>query len=190
MPMQMPAEVSSLLPPSSSYLHRHRLRRQREEDGRGSVQDTLDRLDEATSHLASAVEAPLPHVSGRSTAATTATTAYPAAGLDGQPPRSKRRKLDGDPLDMPPAVRYGFHGQVVAGRLQMQLVSCDGGAHSERNEPFPHRHYAAANVLRNDKSVYCSEKDRCNLVLRHVGETCFTMTKLVIKTPDAGFNAP
>ena len=86
--------------------------------------------------------------------------------------------------------RYGYHGQVAPGRLKMQIVSCDGGHLTEEQDLLAQRHYSPDNILWNDKSVYCTKKDKCNIIFRHTGETCFNMTKLMIKTPDCGFTAP
>lgn len=97
--------------------------------------------------------------------------------------RMKRRKLDhNDGQESYPTINYGHFGQVVAGSLKMEIVSCDGGH-------FKHL-YRADNMLRNDKSVYCSEHSRCNLLLRHQGETLFSLERLIIKSPDIGFTAP
>ncbi|OXV06945.1 hypothetical protein Egran_05287 [Elaphomyces granulatus] len=101
--------------------------------------------------------------------------------------RAKRRKLDSD--DRREGLRgfsYGQYGQVVPGILKMEIVSCDGGTYSEPNgeSSWPD------NVLLNDSSVYCTKRDRCNLVLKHRGETPFCLKKIVIKAPKSGFDAP
>ena len=101
--------------------------------------------------------------------------------------RAKRRKLDSD--DRREGVRgfnYGHYGQVVPGPLKMEIVSCDGGTYSEPNgdSSWPE------NVLLNDTSVYCTQSDRCNLILRHQGETPFCLKKIVIRAPKTGFDAP
>lgn len=101
--------------------------------------------------------------------------------------RAKRRKLDSD--DRREGLRgfsYGQYGQVVPGILRMEIVSCDGGTYSEPNgeSSWPD------NVLLNDSSVYCTKRDRCNLVLKHRGETPFCLKKIVIKAPKSGFDAP
>jgi hypothetical protein len=70
----------------------------------------------------------------------------------------------------------------------MEIVSCDGGIHTDAARHG--REYYADNVLHNDKSVYCTDKSECNLILRHMGETPFTLRKLVIKAPERGFTAP
>lgn len=101
--------------------------------------------------------------------------------------RAKRRKLDSD--DKREGARgfsYGHQGQVVPGALKMEIASCDGGTYSEPNgdSSWPE------NVLINDSSVYCTQSDRCNLVLRHQGETPFCLKKIVIRAPKTGFDAP
>lgn len=101
--------------------------------------------------------------------------------------RAKRRKLDSDDKrEGTQGFSYGHHGQVVPGALKMEIASCDGGTYSEPNgdSSWPE------NVLINDSSVYCTQSDRCNLVLRHQGETPFCLKKIVIRAPKAGFDAP
>ena len=104
--------------------------------------------------------------------------------------RAKRRKLDSDSLSNGHlrGFSYGFRGQVVPGPLKMEIVSCDGGIHSDA---IMHgREYHPENVLRNDKSVYCTDRSECNLILQHMGQTPFTLKKLVVKAPERGFTAP
>lgn len=103
--------------------------------------------------------------------------------------RSKRRKLQHDTHEKNEytCYKYGYRGQVVPGRLRMDIVSCDGGEHRKDNTPGLYR---VQNVLRNDKSVYCSESSQCNLLLKHMGEAPFALEKVVIRAPDRGFNAP
>ena len=103
--------------------------------------------------------------------------------------RNKRRKLEHDHNTTPEytCYKYGHKGQVVPGRLRMEIVSCDGGEHRKENSPGLYR---VQNVLRNDKSVYCSESSQCNLLLKHMGEASFALEKLVIRAPDRGFTAP
>lgn len=92
--------------------------------------------------------------------------------------RSKRRKLDSDRLASRAApFRYGKYGQVEAGQLRMDIVSCDGGMFT--NDSC----HAAENILRNDSTVYCTKGNRCNIVLRHQGATPFTLQELIIKGP-------
>lgn len=170
--------------PGTTHLQRHRLRRQREDDAFGTVQDAVNRLNEVTSNLTSVLDEPLPQILGPDD----------FTGLiddmDGYNRRSKRRKLDSDPLDTQPSFSYGYHGQVAPGRLKMMISSCDGGHLLESDELLPQKNYHPENVLHNDKSVYCSKKDKCNIVLKHWGETPFTVTKIIVKAPDSGFTAP
>lgn len=96
--------------------------------------------------------------------------------------RAKRRKIDSDrggavsfksPL-------YGRYGQVEPGDLTMEIVSCDGGLFSNGSS------YTYENILKNDKSVYCTKSSRCNIVLRHKGGTCFSLQELIVKAPGSG----
>lgn len=113
----------------------------------------------------------------------------PAGDLDGQRRQSKRRKLDHNTSQAPEydGFKYGYKGQVVSGRLRMEVFSCDGGEYERYNSE---RLYRVQNVLKNDNSVYCSESSRCNLLLKHIGEVPFTLEKIVIRAPDRGFTAP
>ncbi|MBE7180073.1 MAG: hypothetical protein INR71_02510 [Terriglobus roseus] len=98
--------------------------------------------------------------------------------------RLKRRKLYHS--DSPSKLEYGHYGQVVAGPLKMEIVSCDGGQLRDDSRLL----YRPENMLRNDRSVYCTEQSRCNLLLHHQGETLFSLEKLIIRGPDKGFSAP
>lgn len=100
--------------------------------------------------------------------------------------RSKRRKIDSNRL-VPSfkAFYYGKFGQVEPGKLQMELLSCDGGTFSTQSA------YSAENILKDDESVYCTRGNRCNIVLRHQGATVFTLEKLTIKAPkSANYSHP
>jgi len=102
--------------------------------------------------------------------------------------RSKRRKLDDGTYDEEPQTfQYGFDGQVVPGQLRMQIVSCDGGEYSD---PHVTINNYPQNILLDDTSVYCTKSNKCNLLLKHVGGMPFTLTKIVVKAPRAGFDAP
>ncbi|KAL3465776.1 hypothetical protein BJX64DRAFT_42668 [Aspergillus heterothallicus] len=100
--------------------------------------------------------------------------------------RVKRRKLESDDnREGLQSLRYGQYGQVVPGTLKMELAGCDGGTYEpEGDSSWPE------NILRNDSSVYCTKSDRCNLILKHRGETPFCLKKLVIKAPKSGYDAP
>ncbi|PVI07582.1 hypothetical protein DM02DRAFT_608673 [Periconia macrospinosa] len=113
----------------------------------------------------------------------------PTSEIDDLLRQPKRRKLVHDNSSVPEydGFKYGYKGQVVPGRLNMSIVTCDGGEFEKHN---PERLYKVQNVLRNDKSVYCSEDSRCNLLLKHQGDTPFCLEKVVIRAPDRGFTAP
>ncbi|KAF2181675.1 hypothetical protein K469DRAFT_713279 [Zopfia rhizophila CBS 207.26] len=113
----------------------------------------------------------------------------PPSELDGPRRQTKRRKLDHhtNPAPAYDGFKYGYKGQVVPGRLKMEIVSCDGGEYKEYNSQGL---YKIQNVLKNDKSVYCTQSSRCNLLLKHIGDTTFSLEKVVIKAPDRGFTAP
>ncbi|KAF2128294.1 hypothetical protein P153DRAFT_292698 [Dothidotthia symphoricarpi CBS 119687] len=103
--------------------------------------------------------------------------------------QAKRRKLDHDASTTSEyhGFKYGYKGQVVPGRLKMDILSCDGGEYRKDN---PSGLYNVQNVLKNDKSVYCSESASCNILLKHIGEAPFALDKIVIRAPDRGFTAP
>ncbi|XRM49026.1 hypothetical protein ABZX51_011919 [Aspergillus tubingensis] len=148
--------------------------------GRGS--DRPNRLrrprDSITSSL---LDTPVPHLDSP--------TAMPQQVEDEHQldrARTKRRKLDTDDnREGLQGFRYGQYGQVVPGALRMELTSCDGG----RYEPHGESSWPE-NILRNDASVYCTKSDRCNLVLKHQGESPFCLKKIVIKAPKSGYNSP
>ncbi|KAH8702581.1 hypothetical protein BGW36DRAFT_373140 [Talaromyces proteolyticus] len=100
--------------------------------------------------------------------------------------RAKRRKLDSDDhREGLKGFTYGHYGQVVPGLLKMEIESCDGGTYYDENgdSSWP------GNVLLNDASVYCTKKSNCNLILKHRGETPFSLKKIIIKAPKKGFDA-
>lgn len=102
--------------------------------------------------------------------------------------RSKRRKLDdGTYEDEPRTFSYGHNGQVVPGQLRMEITSCDGGEYVDPQNPI---NSYPQNVLQDDTSVYCTKSNKCNLLLKHVGGMPFTLTKIVVKAPRTGFDAP
>jgi hypothetical protein len=103
--------------------------------------------------------------------------------------RIKRRKLEHESSRSAEyqSFKYGYKGQMVPGRLRMEVVSCDGGQIKRDN---PMKIYDVENVLKNDKSVYCSERSKCDLLLRHTGDTPFALEKVVIRAPDRGFTSP
>ncbi|KAK3940367.1 hypothetical protein QBC46DRAFT_364152 [Diplogelasinospora grovesii] len=165
--------------PNDRALERHR----------SSLNATFDDLNQnladANSHLRALLDfttdTPFPPIDAL------AATSAPPHGQDHaeESRRVKRRKLDSDRL-MPSfkGFRYGKYGQVEAGELTMEIVSCDGGLYS--NELL----YAAENILRNDASVYCTKGNRCNIVLRHQGATVFSLEELIIKAPGSNYSSP
>nr|OQO19326.1 hypothetical protein B0A51_11750 [Rachicladosporium sp. CCFEE 5018] len=109
----------------------------------------------------------------------------------GSTPRrsNKRRKLTSDsPLSTKPPIKYGHYGQVVAGPLQMQIVSNDGGEHVDPNSPGIY--LGQENLLKGDRSVYCSERSSVGVTLRQADGGIFSLEKLYIVGPEHGFTAP
>ncbi|KAH7087547.1 hypothetical protein FB567DRAFT_469879 [Paraphoma chrysanthemicola] len=102
----------------------------------------------------------------------------------------KRRKLAHTSTKRPEhdGFKYGRKGQVVPGRLKMEVLSCDGGEYYDKDHPVGI--HKVENVLKNDNSVYCSERSRCNLLLKHRGSASFALERIVIRAPDRGFTAP
>jgi hypothetical protein len=101
--------------------------------------------------------------------------------------RAKRRKLDdGTFEEEAKTFCYGYRGQVVPGPLKMEIVSCDGGEYSEANvgSSLPQH------VLQDDSTVYCTKSNRCNMLLKHVGGMPISLTKIIIKAPGTGYDAP
>ena len=149
--------------------------------GAGTVQQAVERLNEASSNLSSLLDPPIPRIMdpnlwGREYSG--------EAEINKR--RAKRRKI-GTSGQLSPNYRgfsYGHRGQVVPGPLKMEIVSCDGEVHTHGPEHFPD------NILRNDRSVYCTQGSKCNIILRHQGETAFCLKKLIIKAPESGFTAP
>ncbi|MCJ1476900.1 hypothetical protein MMC13_005569 [Lambiella insularis] len=174
--------------PSISFLQRHRLRRRREEanslaESLNTVQEAVDRLNEASNNLSSLLDEPIPRI---------LTPDILASEYSGEAEvnrrRAKRRRLESD--NLAPAIKYGYRGQVVPGPLQMNILSCDGGHISGLTAGKVIRNYYWDNLLQNDRSVYCSETSQCNIIYRHSGETPFCLKKVVIKAPVAGFDSP
>ncbi|OAA58768.1 hypothetical protein ISF_06551 [Cordyceps fumosorosea ARSEF 2679] len=145
--------------------------------------EQLDRtLDEANAHLRALLDMTSANSVSRQLLPTNPSPSYAPSTrahdftYDNQ--RNKRRKVDEDKYaTVVPGFRYGHYGQVEAGNLEMELVSCDGGMFSNGSS------YAAENILKDDQSVYCTKGNRCNIVLRHRGSTTFTLSELIIKAP-------
>ena len=152
----------------------------------GSVQQAVERLNEASSNLSSLLDQPIPRIGSPDL------SAREYSGEAEVNRSRKRRRLDPEfsSLGHMDGFSYGYRGQVVPGPLRMELVRCDGGIHADATRHGNGKEYCPENVLRNDKSVYCTNNSRCNLILRHKGETTFCLKKLVIKAPERGFTAP
>lgn len=169
------------VPRGSRYRHRDTATSAVFPRGAGTVQQAVDRLNEASSTLSSLLEQPIPRIMD---------SELQGSGHSGENEvisrRAKRRKLDRCGQFSPTyrGFRYGYKGQVVPGPLKMEIVSCDGGVHAHSSEHCPE------NVLVNDRSVYCTQGDKCNIVLRHQAETSFCLKKVIIKAPERGFTAP
>ena len=103
--------------------------------------------------------------------------------------RNKRRRLDQSPAAQQARtpIKYGYYGQVEAGRLKTELVSCDGGEHKDPRSTVD---LGPDNILRHDKSVYCSERNSVNIVMRHADDTAFCLEKLHIIAPEKDFTSP
>ncbi|ETN40391.1 uncharacterized protein HMPREF1541_04668 [Cyphellophora europaea CBS 101466] len=102
--------------------------------------------------------------------------------------RAKRRKLDdGTYEDENKAIKYGHKGQVVPGQLKLDIASCDGGEYQDPNHGMTSW---PQNALQDDATVYCTKSSRCNMLLRHASGMPFTLTKMVIKAPRSGYDAP
>jgi hypothetical protein len=112
----------------------------------------------------------------------------PADPYAGRGSRAKRRKLDdGTYENESKAISYGFFGQAVPGQLKLEIASCDGGEYQDPHVPttsWPR------NVLEDDASVYCTKSNRCNMLLRHASGMPFSLTKIVVKAPRSGYDAP
>ncbi|OCL14771.1 hypothetical protein AOQ84DRAFT_280359 [Glonium stellatum] len=162
-------------------LRRHRLQREQTTNDMAALDEASNRLAELDSDLTNYL-IPGP-ISLSNTSRRT-----PPGEMDGPRRRTKRRKLEHEnaPQNFE-GFKYGHFGQVVPGRLKMEMVSCDGGEYSE--DPALAL-YRPENVLKNDKSVYCTKSSRCNILLKHQGETTFCLEKIVIKAPERGFTAP
>jgi hypothetical protein len=102
---------------------------------------------------------------------------------------AKRRRLNADsPSPVKKVHKYGHYGQVEPGRLRMEIVSNDGGEHQDsRNTGI---FLGADNMLKTDKSVFCSKRTSAGILMRHADETPFCLEKLHIAGPEHGFSAP
>lgn len=99
--------------------------------------------------------------------------------------RAKRRKLDDGTFDDETRViSYGDEGRVTPGPLKMEIIRCDGGDYFESTAG------SAQLVLQDDKNVYSTKENKCNMLLKHIGGMPFSLTKVVIRAPSDGFDSP
>ncbi|CAO1604015.1 MAG: hypothetical protein LQ349_000340 [Xanthoria aureola] len=176
---------SRQVPPNTSFPWLQARGREDRASRRGSqaMQEAMDRLNQASSHISIALDQSVSRPWSPTIISEVPLSEAAVSEVHGQ--RVKRRKL----VDRAPAKSfgpsYGYRGQVVPGRLRMEIVCCDGGQHESGEEK-----YSAENVLRNDLSVYCTRTSQCDIVLRHQGTAPFCLQRIVIKAPENGFTAP
>jgi len=153
-------------------------RYQRERLGQGGRTMSNDSYGSTGGHLSPSTTAPSPSVGDGHV-------------HRGERLRVKRRKLDdGTYEDDSKTFRYGYNGQVVPGHLRLEIVSCDGGEYTDPQAPHMTLNSWPQNVLQDDCSVYCTKSNRCNMLFKHVGGMPFTLTKIVVKAPRSGYDAP
>jgi hypothetical protein len=164
--------------PSERYLRRSS---ERIREARADMESAADLLDSLS-------DIPINNPFTQSSSSTRPRSPTVEVGRDRR--QTKRRKLEhsaGLKFEND-GFRYGHKGEVVPGRLRMEILSCDGGEYYDKDHPIGLHN--VQNVLKNDNSVYCSESSRCNLLLKHVGDAPFAMEKMIIRAPDRGFTAP
>ncbi|KAL8655431.1 MAG: hypothetical protein Q9226_003054 [Calogaya cf. arnoldii] len=176
---------SRQVPPNTSFPWLQARSRENRALGGGSqaMREAMDRLNQASSHISIALDQSASRPRSPNTTAQESWSGEAADEAHRQ--RAKRRKLNDGLLANEFGPSYGHRGQVVPGRLRMEIVFCDGGQHQSGEQK-----YSRENVLRNDLSVYCTRTSQCDLVLRHQGGAPFCLQKLVIKAPENGFTAP
>jgi len=158
-------------------------------DHLAELQDAGERLAQVNEDLRILLERPIGDGGPQSAAETAIEGGLPHERQG----RRKRRRLDRQHLrNGYPNFKYGHYGQVVPGKLKMQLVSSDGGVlgHPTDRTLSNDSLFGAQNALRDDHTVYCTKSQSCNMVLSHQGETTFCLEKLVIKAPKDGFTDP
>jgi len=190
-----PLERGSLAPraaarPStaaSTVLQRHRFHRFRGNadnttESPSTVQETIDRLSDPRPIMTPFWQEMTSRVFGPDTR-----TSDSREDEEANRKRSKRRKMDQEPVVE--VNKYGYRGRVVSGPLKMDIMTCDGGFMTEVGRSTMVC-YSPQNILRNDRSVYCTQTSECNIVFRHMGNHPFSLKKVVIKAPKSGFDAP
>ena len=161
-----------------------------------NLPEAVDRLAQVNADLRSMLARPIVDIPPRAAAPNASATGL---GSSDEPIRRRKRRRvdDSDSSDKNARIEYGYNGQVVPGKLKMQLVSADGGIAEDSAQQrsmlgsigyMPY--YGEQNILKDDDSVYCAKSPRCNIVLSHQGESTFSLERLVIKAPRAGFADP
>lgn len=152
-----------------------------------STSTLMDRLSDATSEADTLLEQPIPHIGSPDIS----TREYEGeAAINSRRKRRKTSHQSSIPSKGIDGFRYSYRGSVASGPLHMEIVSCDGGILRDAERQGRGREFHPDNLLHNDRSVYSTNSNRCNIMLRHIGETIFTLNKLVIKAPSTGFTAP
>ncbi|KAL9063834.1 MAG: hypothetical protein Q9157_008070 [Trypethelium eluteriae] len=170
--------------PSGRYNRSHRRRQEAESILSGGLQGLQEagvRLAQITSNIEEILDGQNPSNLSRSLHHSL------SPEIDHHQHRTKRRKLDAGKSDEFTHHKYGWYGQVEPTRLKMEIASCDGGHYAEEKDSMQYR---PENVLRKNKRVYCTKRSTCDMVLRHQGETPFSVEKILIKAPDRHFTAP
>ncbi|KUI60084.1 hypothetical protein VP1G_07311 [Cytospora mali] len=148
-----------------------------------SFEDLEDDLDDANSQLRALLDYTNATIMSPLSPSTHSHTVQQDQAEDSR--RVKRRKLDSERTgSSPKGFRYGRFGQIEPGQLKMEIESCDGGIYADERINPPE------NILKDDNSVYCTKRNRCNIVLRHQDATLFTLKEIVIRAPAHGFSSP
>ncbi|KAI5783789.1 hypothetical protein FPQ18DRAFT_355474 [Pyronema domesticum] len=131
-------------------------------------------LRHRTMHMSSIRRAARPqHHTSRYPLSQLVTPSPPPRSPSEEPARKRRRMVKGpqrNPEEIP-----------------MELRHCDGGRYEGG---VGYRDYSPECALRNDESVYCTKNKTCNMILRHRDNACFSITKIIIRAPNIGYNAP
>ncbi|KAK9463556.1 uncharacterized protein V1516DRAFT_668087 [Lipomyces oligophaga] len=85
----------------------------------------------------------------------------------------RRRREDGVPDEL---------WNEIPTQLQMKLIFCDGGWHGDN--------YLPQNVLVRNTAVYCAQKSKCNMILRHNSGQAFSVHSIRIEAPTTGYTCP
>ena len=171
--------------PSGRYNQSHRRRQESENGLSGGVQGLEEagvRLAQISSNIEEILDQQIP---------SNLSSSLPRSlspDTENHQHRTKRRKIDSAKCAEFTNHKYGWSGQVEPTRLKMEIASCDGGYYGDVG--VDSSKYRPENVLKKDKSVYCTKRSKCDMVLRHQGETPFSIEKIHIKSPDRDYTAP